>query len=192
MKYLWSLVFLLVNLWIGYSMIWNIKWLIFNKKKVYIFRKKLFLTPGVAQRLKNKLMDKIRGVVKDYLEQANDEVSEAGYICRFEKKVFSVVYEKLSFIHSKLKVPFFIADPVASGIAFISKEFCSKMLREFVPYLYEYYKIDNKIDLLDTKLDLAVVESYYNKYVHKYLVIFNLVIFFIFGIINQVVYLCLP
>lgn len=189
MNFLLSLIFLPINLLFGASIIWFIRWLLFNKKQRYIFKKKNFLTPGVIPKLKNYVLRKVRTAVKEYFEQVDDFQSHQGYIYQWEKKVYSKVYDGTEFIDNVRYLPSSVADWIRHTLAFIVKDLSSRFLRTFIPYLYEYYKINNKIDIIDEKIDLVVIESYYNQYCHRFLMYFNLFIFFLTGILNQILFL---
>ncbi len=189
MNFLLSLIFIPLNLLFGASIIWFIRWLLFNKKQRYIFKKKNILTPGVIPKLKNYALGKVRGTVKDYFEQVDDFQSHQGYIYNWEKQVYQKVYDATEFIDNARYIPTSVADWFRHSIAFISKDLSSRFLRTFIPYLYEYYSINDKIDLVDEKIDLIVIESYYNQYCHKFLMYFNLFIFLLAGILNLILFL---
>jgi uncharacterized membrane protein YheB (UPF0754 family) len=189
MNFLLSLIFLPLNLLFGASIIWLIRWLLFNKKQRYIFKKKNILTPGLIPKLKNYVLRKVQNAVKDYYEQVDDFESHQGYIYNWEKKVYHKVFDATEFIDNIRYMPTSVADWFRHALAFIAKDLSSRFLRTFIPYLYEYYKIDNKIDLVAEKIDLVVIESYYNQYCHRFLMYFNLLIFFIAGILNQILFL---
>ncbi len=189
MTFLLSLLFLAINLLYGASWVWLIRWLLFNKKQRYIFRKKNILTPGLIIKGKSYVMNKIRGTVKDYLDQVDDLDSHRGYIYNWERKVYNKIYNGLDKINSIKYLPQSAIQWIKNAVAFFIKDLCSQFLRTFIPYMYEYYQVSSKIDLLDKKIDLELVESYYNRYVHKYFMWFNLACFAIIGIYNQVLYL---
>lgn len=191
MNFLLSLIFLPLNLLFGATIIWFIRWLLFNKKQRYIFKKKNILTPGIIPRLKGLLLRKVRGAVQDYFDQVDDFESHQGYIYNWEKKVYLKVYDATEFIDNIRYMPSSVADWIRNAISFISKDLSSRFLRTFIPYLYEYYTINDKIDMVSEKIDLVVIESYYNQYCHRFLIYFNLVIFFIAGILNQILFLIL-
>lgn len=189
MNFLLSMIFLPLNLLFGASIIWLIRWLLFNKKQRYIFKKRNILTPGVIPKLKNFLLSKVRNAVKEYFEQVDDFESHQGYIYNWEKKVYHKVFDATEFIDNIRFMPTSVADWIRHALAFIVKDLSSRFLRTFIPYLYEYYKINNKIDIIDEKIDLVVIESYYNQYCHRFLMYFNLFIFLLAGILNQILFL---
>ncbi len=189
MNFLLSLIFLPLNLLFGASIIWLIRWLLFNKKQRYIFKKKNILTPGLVPKGKNYLLRKVRNTVKDYFDQVNDFESHQGYIYNWEKQVYNKVFDNTEFIDNIRYMPTSVADWIRHALAFIAKDLSSRFLRTFIPYLYEYYKIENKVDFVAEKIDLVVIESYYNQYCHKFLMYFNLFIFFFAGILNQILFL---
>ncbi len=189
MNFLLSMIFLPLNLLFGASIIWLIRWLLFNKKQKYIFKKRNILTPGVIPKLKNFLLNKVRNAVKEYFEQVDDFESHQGYIYNWEKKVYHKVFDATEFIDNIRFIPTSVADWIRHALAFIVKDLSSRFLRTFIPYLYEYYKINNKIDIIDEKIDLVVIESYYNQYCHRFLMYFNLFIFLLAGILNQILFL---
>lgn len=189
MNFLLSLIFIPINLLFGASIIWFIRWLLFNKKQRYIFKKKNILTPGIIPKLKNYLLGKVRTSVKDYFEQVDDFQSHQGYIYKWEKQVYQRIYDNTEFIDKARYIPTRVADWIRHSIAFICKDLSSRFLRTFIPYLYEYYRINDKIDLVDEKIDLVVIESYYNQYIHRFLMYFNLFIFLLAGILNLILFL---
>ncbi len=189
MNFLLSLIFIPLNLLFGASIIWLIRWLLFNKKQRYIFKKKNILTPGVIPKLKNYGLGKVRTSVKDYFDQVDDFQSHQGYIYKWEKQVYQKVYDGCEFIDNARYIPTSVADWIRHSLAFICKDLSSRFLRTFIPYLYEYYSINDKIDLIDEKIDLVVIESYYNQYIHRFLMYFNLFIFLLAGILNLILFL---
>lgn len=191
MNFLLSLIFLPLNLLMGATLVWTIRWLLFNKKPMFIFKKRNIFTPGVIPRLKNLLLRKIRGAVKDYFEQVDDFASHQGYIYRWEKKVYAEVFDRTEFIDRARYIPTSVADWLRHAFAFIAKDLSSRFLRTFIPYLYEYYKVDNKIEIIDEKINLEVIESFYNQYLHNFFMGFSLVSFFIIGVVNQTMFLIL-
>lgn len=191
MNFLLSLLFLPLNLLFGASIIWFIRWLLFNKKQRFIFRKKNILTPGLVPKFKGYILRKVREAVQDYFDQVDDFESHQGYLYKWEKQVYNSVFEVTEFIDNIRYMPTSIADWIRHAIAFIAKDLSSRFLRTFIPYLYEYYTINDKIDLVAEKIDLVVIESYYNQYCHKFLMYFNLFIFLIAGILNQILFLIL-
>jgi len=191
MNFLLSLIFLPLNLLFGASIIWLIRWLLFNKKQRYIFKKKNILTPGLIIKGKSYALGKVRNTVKEYFDQVDDFESHQGYIYNWEKKVYQKVYDATEFIDNARYIPTSVADWLRHAIAFIAKDLSSRFLRTFIPYLYEYYEVNNKIDMIADKIDLVMIESYYNQYCHKFLMYFNLFIFFLAGILNQILFLIL-
>ena len=189
MNFLLSLIFLPLNLLFGVSLIWSIRWLLFNKKQRYIFKKRNIFTPGLVPRFKNFILKKIRGTVQDYFDQVDDFESHQGYIYNWEKKVYLKVYNTTEFIDNIRYMPTSVADWIRNAISFIAKDLSSRFLRTFIPYLYEYYAINDKIDMIAEKIDLTVVEKYYNQYCHKFLIYFTLLLFFIVGVLNQILFL---
>lgn len=191
MNFLWSLIFLPLNLLFGVAFVWLIKWLLFNKKPRYIFKIRNIFTPGVFPRIKNLILRRIRGAVQDYFDQVDDLASHNGYIYRWEKRVYAEVYDKTEFIDRVRYMPTSVADWIRNAIAFIAKDLSARFLRTFIPYLYEYYEIEGKIDLIEEKIDLTVIESYYNDLFHNFFLVFSLVVFFFIGVLNQIMFLIL-
>lgn len=191
MNFLLSLIFLPLNLLLGASFIWLIRWLLFNKKPRYIFKMRNFLTPGVFPRIKNYLLRKVRSAVKDYFDQVDDFESHQGYIYKWEKQVYHKAYAKTEFIENIRYMPISVADWIRNALAFIVKDLSSRFLRTFIPYLYEYYTLNDKIDMVAEKIDLAILESYYNQYLHRFFFYFSMVTFFMIGVLNQILFLIL-
>ncbi|OQY39680.1 MAG: hypothetical protein B6226_01435 [Candidatus Cloacimonetes bacterium 4572_65] len=189
MHFLISLVFIPLNLLYGATIVWIVRWLLFNKEQKFFFKKRNILTPGVIPKYKVKGMNKLRDAVKGYLEQVEDFESHQGYIYEWEKKSYNRVWEFMGRFDNKRYLPSGVIAWIKDAVAFIAKDLFSRFLRTFIPYMYEYYEVTSKIDLLDKKIDVAIIESYYNQYVHKYFMYVMLAGYLLIGLYNQTIFL---
>jgi hypothetical protein len=64
-----------------------------------------------------------------------------------------------------------------------------KVLRTVIPKLIEQIQLEHRIDDFDEKFSSKIIRGYYNQYVHKYLIYFVMVINFLIGLSNMILYL---
>lgn len=191
MLFLRSLLFILWNVSIGLIMLYIIRWLLFNPRPIYIFKKKCFLTPGFLVRKREWLFSKARDLLFDYLRQAENPSLKDGYLAKWEGKIHDFIWEKSDFVSEwrfipeKLKLS--IRKKISDGFASVA----SNILRKRVPRLVEQWRIEHRIDDLDFQFSMDFFRDNYNRYVHKYLLYAVLAINALIGINNMILYIIL-
>ncbi|MFA5498997.1 MAG: hypothetical protein WC327_05565 [Candidatus Cloacimonadia bacterium] len=146
------------------------------------------MTPALLYRWKGWLIDKLRKMLYEFLRDCEDKELDSR-VKRLEERVYKKIWEKMDVVNRARYLPKFIARYVQAIIAQIVYEFVSYFIRTFIPYLIEEYRIERYIDLLEIKLDVGIVEKYYDRYVHRFLCYFSLFIFIFIGFYNSVIYL---
>lgn len=181
-------VFVLCNMLTAFLVVYAVKMVLFKKKPFSFFGKKLPITQGFIVRKRNWVLNKLRFILNDYLTQAREADYPDGYIKRWEQMVYDAVLGKildmqeLSFLPHAWRQK--IGNLVANAILGLVKQF----LRKFVPFLVEKYQVHSYIDLLDRKLDVEVLISYFNRYVYKPILLFFLAVSFLIGLGNMILF----
>jgi len=80
-------------------------------------------------------------------------------------------------------------DGLRHSLALIVFEAVKQFFRSFVPFLMERYEVEKYIDLVDEKLDLATIETYYRRYIYKYMLYFFLAVSALIGVANMLYYI---
>ncbi|MBT3169340.1 MAG: hypothetical protein HN952_05530 [Candidatus Cloacimonetes bacterium] len=191
MIFLKSLIFILFNLFLGFSLIFTIKLFLFiPKKEKKIFHKKVPFTPAFVHRKKKWLIDKLHSALAKYIADAKNKNIDSR-VSKWETKIYKSTHKKLEkiaripFLPSSLKTK--IREIIATFIYQIAKYF----FRNFVPYLMSRYHLIKYIELLDFKLDVEVIEDYFNRYIYRFLLVISLTFSFLVGIGNMIVFLIL-
>ncbi len=189
MVFLYSIIFLAYNLFIGFLLVFIIKVFLFiPREKLYIGNKKVPFTPGFAFRKKDWLIQKLSSILSDFLRDCRDEKDES-MISKWELEVFKKTWDKLESIENIKFVPRAVKEKIHYFCSVLVYEIVKQFLRSFIPYLIENYKVSKYIDVLSQKLDMNIICGYFNKYVFKYMMLFSLAIHFLIGLGNMIVYL---
>ncbi len=183
------LIFIVVNMLVGFLFVFAIKFFLFiPSEKLKIFGKHLPFTPAFVYRKKIWLIKKIRKMVNEYINDIKDE-SDTSRITKWEHKAFHQTWDKITFLDNLRFIPKSIKNNIKHFLATIVFEVVKQFLRTFVPYLMEKYELNKYIELLDEKLDVDVLKEYFNKYVYKYLLMFVLAVHFLIGFGNMLIYI---
>jgi hypothetical protein len=183
------LTILAVNIGFGLFVAELLRFFLINQWKRKLVIGSFPLTPGFIIRKRQWVLDKAYELLSDYLDQA--EGNKDGYLAKWELKVYNFIYENMAFIEKLSLLPESYRIKIRHFSGNIAKGIAGKLLCSFVPHLIEKYKIENKIDLLATKIEVEVIIDYYNRYVHEYLTKFNLIFFSIIGLVNVITFLLL-
>jgi len=189
MLFLKSLLFIVWNIALGLSLIYMLRWLLFNSKARYIFGKRLPLTPGFLVSKRDWLFTKVRDILHDYLEQAAHPELKSGYLAKWETKIRELLMQKTDFVETWRFVPKKIRDTIRTKITEAFTGIASSLLRKTVPKLVEQLRVEHRIDDYDFQFSNEFFLRYYKLYVHKYLVYFFLALNFIIGVMNMILYL---
>lgn len=189
MVFLYSLIFLAYNLFIGFLLVFIIKIFLFiPKKQLYFGGKKIPFTPGFAFRKKVWLIKKLSSLLSDFLRDCRDEKDET-IISKWELEIFKKTWDKLEGIENIKFVPRVVKEKIHYFCSILVYEIVKQFLRSFIPYLIENYKVSKYIDVLSQKLDMNIIYGYFNKYVFKYMMLVSLAIHFLIGLGNMIVFL---
>jgi len=189
MVFLKAIIFIFWNLIAGYLIIFTAKALLFYPKKELHYRhKKIPFTPGFAYRKKDWLINKIKKMLSDYINDCSSN-NENTKVAEWENKVYQKAWDKFGFIDKIKIIPRKLRDNIHHFFALIFYELTKQFLRTFVPYLMEKFDLKKYVELVSQKLDVDIILGYFNKYVYKYLLIFSLSFFFLVGFGNMILYL---
>ena len=185
------LIFIIVNMLAWFLYIFAIKFFLFiPSREKMINGKRVPFTPAFVYRKKIWLIKKIKKMVNDYINDTKDD-SDGSRITKWEHKVFHQTWDKITFMENISFIPRSIKNNFRHFISTVVFEIVKQFLRTFIPYLLEKYEVNKYIELLNMKLDVDIIKEYFNKYVYKYVLLFVLVIHFLIGLGNMLIYLCL-
>ena len=157
------LIFIAANMLFGFLILFLVKAILFfPRKEKYILRKKIPLTPGFIHRKKKWLIQKLYTMLREYIADTRNEDKDTR-ISKWELKAFKSVYDKLKPISDFRFLPQKIKEYIRHFISTIVYTFVKQFFRSFVPYLMNRYHLEHYIDLLDIKLDVYVIEGYFNR-----------------------------
>ena len=184
-----GLLFIILNILLGYLFCYVIHKLLFYPKKVYLFGKyPLSFTPGFVHRKKKKLIDYLHGKLKDYLLYAESDESERNFLTDFEKKIYKELIPVIKRTFFTNWIPKVVRDFFDGLLEDISWHFIRKLTRMIIPRLVVEFKLHKQIDLLDLKLNVYELEKYFNEYVYSFMMTFVLVSLGVVGIFNAILY----
>ncbi|MDD2596578.1 MAG: hypothetical protein PHO35_03885 [Candidatus Cloacimonetes bacterium] len=189
MLFLKSLLFIVWNIAWGLSLVYLLKWFLFNPKARYFFGKRVFLTPGFIVRKREWLFVKARDLLHDYLRQAENPRMEDGYLKAWEEKVHDFLWDKTSFVDGWPFLPHKLKHTIRMKIVDAFASMVSGLLRKTVPRLLEQWRVEHRIDDYDFQFSIDFFLKYYNRYFHKYLMYFFIGLNLIIGISNMILFI---
>jgi len=189
MIFLKALLFVLLNLGMGYLLVFTMRSLLFYpEKKIYIGRIHIPLTPGLIFYLKNLIIQKLYKLLHDFLNDCENLETDSR-ISKIEHDIYTKIWDRMKFLDEYRFLPHFVKRNIQNLVAQIVFELTRYFIRTFIPYLMERYNIESYIVLLERKGDISILKAYYNKYIYRYLLYFSLIFFFFTGIFNMIIYL---
>jgi uncharacterized membrane protein YheB (UPF0754 family) len=184
-----ALLFLLLNLGMGFLLVITLRALLFYPdKKKYIGTFPVPFTPALIYRLKNYVIKYLHDLLSNFLQDCQN-IDKESKIKEIENSMYDKMMKKLEFIDSYYFIPQVVRLGLKSVIAQLLFELTRYFIRTFIPYLIERYSIEGYIELLEKKADISILTGYYNRYVHRYLLYVTLSFFFFTGIFNMLIYL---
>ena len=189
MLFLWSLLFIVYNVALGLAVVYFLRWFLFNPKPRFVFGKRCVMTPGYLVRKRDWLFEKAREILHDYLRQAENPGIKDGYLAKWEEKLRSFLWDKTDFVESWPLIPAKLKASIRRKVVEAFVGIASKLLRKTVPRILEQWRIEHRIDDYDFQFSMDFFRKYYNLYVHKYLVYAFVIINFIIGVENMILYL---
>jgi len=189
MIFLKSLTFILWNIALGTLIILKVDWLLFNLKRRRFLGIHIPFTPGFVVRKREWVFNKVRDILHDYLEQAEDKLRKNGYLAKWEKLVRDTIYAKTAFVDDWKLMPGKWKEKIHNMIADSVRDIVSKILRRTVPHFIEQWRLEHRIDDIDEQFSAEFLRKYWRKYVLKYVLLAFLVINFLVGISNLIWFL---
>jgi len=189
MIFLKSLLFIVWNILVGASIIFLIRWLLFNVKSRFVFGMHIPLTPGFVIAKRDWLFNKVRAILHDYLDQVDKIADKYGYLSKWEQLVYDTVMEKADFVDDWKLLPRSWKQKIKTMLAQTAQKFARKIFRALIPKLIEQMQVEHRIDDLDEQFSSKIIRQYYNRYVHKYLLYVFIAVNFLIGITNMILYL---
>jgi hypothetical protein len=185
-----SLIILAWNILPVFLIVLLIKLLLFYPKKEKKFRngKRMPFTPGLAYKGKEWLINKLEKLVRDYLADTKDD-SRNTRLSKWEDDVFQKAWDKLEFIDRIRFLPHKIKENIRFFISLIFYQLIRHFLRSFVPFMMEHYQVEEYIYLIDRKIDMAIIKSFFDKKIFRYLMYFVVFCGFLWGIWNILMFL---
>ncbi len=188
MIFLKSLLFIVWNIALGLSIVYMLKWFLFNAKARYVFGKRIPLTPGFLVAKREWLFSKARDILHDYLEQAANP-DRTGYLKKWLKQIHNFLWDKTSFVDDWRFLPAKIKDSIRNKIVDAFVNIASKVLRKTVPRLVEQLRVEHRIDDFDFQFSIDFFYGYFRKYVYKPLLIAFAALNLLIGIMNMILFL---
>lgn len=188
MIFLKSLLFIVWNIALGLSIVYMLKWFLFNAKARYVFGKRIPLTPGFLVAKREWLFSKARDILHDYLEQAANP-DRTGYLKKWLKQIHNFLWDKTSFVDDWRFLPAKIKDSIRNKIVDAFVSIASNVLRKTVPRLVEQLRVEHRIDDFDFQFSIDFFYGYFRKYVYKPLLIAFAALNLLIGIMNMILFL---
>ena len=187
-----SIIILLLNVILAYGFVWLVKLLLVVPLHKKHFRNKhIPLTPGLLIKLRNKWYKKISNYYYEYMKNAENSDERESVIAKWEEKVYHKCWNKVEFIDNIPLLTENMRTNVKHWISLLGYEMAKQFLRSFIPFVFEKFNTNEKLLTLDNATSPKIIQQYYNKFVHKYLIIFFLIVSSIVGIINMIFFLIL-
>ena len=158
------------------------------RKEKRLFGTRVIGTPAFAYRKKIWLIRKLDKMLLDYIRDSRDE-SQNSRVTKWEQDAFKKAWDKFEFLEKIKFLPRVLIEKIRYFLSVLVFEIVKQFLRTFIPYLMEKYEVKKYIQLLDKKLDMEIIRSYFNRYVYKYMLIVSLTFFSLIGLGNMVIYL---
>ncbi len=191
MNLIFALIIVLINISIVLFITFTVYLILFiPKEKKYLFGKKVPFTPALAYRMKDKLMRFLEDKYSDYLYGFKniDDVKSDSIARKWKIAILDFYESNLALRNYFNFIPGFLVEGADNIIHSFLSEFITQLFKDFIPYLVEKYKVHKYIDVVDMKVDVDVFSGYFYKY-YKYVLIFGLVIGFLIGLFNAILFL---
>jgi hypothetical protein len=186
--FLKGLLFIICNMGVAFVLVYTVKLILFKPKPFKFFGKEIPITQGYIVRKRNWLLNKLRYLLNDYLNQAGDEAYPDGYLKEWEKNIYDAVNEKIYGMEEISFLPKSWRDKLSNLAAKAVLGLVKQFLRKFVPFLITTYNLHSYIDLIDRKLDIDILIRYFNKYFYRPVLYFFLAISFLIGVGNMILF----
>ena len=189
MLFLKSLTFILWNVMIGWSILYLVRWFLFNSKPRFFFRRRIPLTPGFIVRKREWVFNFVRDTLNNYIEQTHNENSKQGYIAAWEKKVKDLAWRKTIFVLQWRFLPHSFREKIRDFQAGLAQKLASTFLRSMVPRLIERFRIEYYIDKFDVQFGIDVIYDFFKRYIYRPVWYVFLALNLLIGIFNMIWFL---
>jgi len=182
-----GLCVLFFNVGIGWLLSYSLHFYLFSPKKIYFFGKyPLPFSDGLFYRAKKRLISYLQNKLTEYIHLVKKDFRDVNFLTDFEKKI----YRELSIFAKKFLnndwLPEIFRNKLYKLISSLLWMFVRHLTRSVAPRIIIELQIEQKIDILDIKLDIFRLKKLFETYVYKYILLFNLVLFTIVGLCNMV------
>ncbi|MBW6514181.1 MAG: hypothetical protein K0B87_05435 [Candidatus Syntrophosphaera sp.] len=191
MLFLKSLLFIVWNIALGTLLLLKVRWFLFNRRQLVVLGLKIPLTPGFLVRKRDWLFNKVRDILQDYLDQAENKARKSGYLNKWEEQIWQTVWDQTGFIDDWVFLPRGFKDKIHTAVASAVREVASKILRKAVPHFIEQWRVEHRIDEYDDQFSIDFFYKYFRQYVFKPLLLAFLAINLIIGVLNMALFLIL-
>ncbi|MBN1949308.1 MAG: hypothetical protein JW784_06155 [Candidatus Cloacimonetes bacterium] len=183
------LAFLVFNLLTAFFIVFSIKaFLFYPRHSWFINGKRVIFTPGFLYRQKSRLFHGLDNLLNNYLRETAS-ASDKTKIAEWEKKAYRRAWENLQGVENIRFLPHSIKEKIRYYLALVCYEAVRQFLRTFIPFLLERYQARRLITEMELRLDVAVLEDYYNRYIYRFMLVFFLGIAFCIGLGNMIIYI---
>ena len=184
-----GIIVLGINIGFGYLISLCFHFYFFYPRKIYLFNKfDVHFTPGLAFRKKKQLINFLHKSLNDYIDYSKRDYTQTNFLTEYENKLYNEVFPYIKDFIIKEWVPDFISSKICSVISDLTWMIIYKISRTIIPRLLKEFEVEKKIDILDAKLDVYRLRDYFDEYVYKYYLNFNLIFFAIVGVMNMIVF----
>lgn len=184
-----GLVVLGVNIGFGYLITYSFHFFLFYPRKICLFGKyPLKFTPGLLFRKKKQLIDYLKKIMADYYDYVSRDYFDKNLLTEYENKIYNEIFPHIKKFVTKEWLPSFISDRINNLLSDLTWMIIYQLSRNILPQILREVQVERKIDILDMKMDIFKVREYFEEYVYKYLLYFNLTFFAVVGVINMIVF----
>lgn len=187
-----SLIVLGINIGFGYLISYCFHFYFFYPRKLYLFNRYHFpFSPGLLHRKKKVLIDYLHNKLNEYYNYTKQDYFQKNFLTDFENKIYNEIYPFVSKFLEKEWIPSFLHKKLLDISSNLTWSVIYKITRVVFPKSLHEFQVDQKIDMLDIKLDIYKLRELFEEYVYKYFLYFNLTFFTVVGLMNMIVFMVL-
>jgi len=178
-----------INVGFGYLISYCFHFFLFYPRKIYIFnRYPLKFTPGLLFRKKKQLINYLKRIVAEYYDYVRRDYFDSNFLTEYENKIYNEVFPHVKSFVDREWIPSFISKKLNHLLSELVWMIIYQLSRTILPRILREVEIEKKIDILDVKMDIFKLREYFEEYVYKYFLYFNLAFFAVVGIMNMIVF----
>lgn len=187
-----SVLVIVLNLLVAFGLVWLIKFLLILPLSEKRFRgKRVPLTPGFLIRKRNKYFTRISKYYYEFAQNCHNDDDTESLIAKWEEKAYHKFWDKFDFVDSIPLLTTNMKANIRHWLALLGYEVVKQFLRSFVPFLMNKFNTDQHMNTLEKVTSPTAIKDYYNRFIHKFLLIFFLIVSGIVGFINMIIFLIL-